>query len=57
MWVYVFTCTINLGVKTIVVTFPPLNEKLTRESIFEYIKVDYNWHRNHSATGFINPEY
>lgn len=32
---------------------PLLNGKQTRESIFEYIEVDYN---HHSAIGFISPE-
>jgi transposase InsO family protein len=35
---------------------PLLNGKQTRESIFEYIEVDYNRYRRHSAIGFISPE-
>lgn len=31
-------------------------EKQTRESIFEYIEVDYNRYRRHSTIGFISPE-
>ena len=35
---------------------PLQNGKKTRESIFEYIEVDYNRYRRHSAIGFISPE-
>lgn len=35
---------------------PLQNGKQTRESIFEYIEVDYNRYRRHSAIGFISPE-
>jgi transposase InsO family protein len=35
---------------------PLQNRKQTRESIFEYIEVDYNRYRRHSAIGFISPE-
>ena len=35
---------------------PLLNGKETRETIFEYIEVDYNRYRRHSAIGFISPE-
>lgn len=35
---------------------PLLNGKQTRESIFEYIEVDYNRCRRHNAIGFISPE-
>lgn len=35
---------------------PLQNAKQTRESIFEYIEVDYNRYRRHSAIGFISPE-
>ena len=35
----------------------PLQDgKQTRESIFEYIEVDYNRYRRHSAIGFVSPE-
>ena len=35
---------------------PLQNGKQTRGSIFEYIEVDYNRYRRHSAIGFISPE-
>ena len=35
---------------------PLQNGKQTRESICEYIEVDYNRYRRHSAIGFISPE-
>ena len=35
---------------------PLQSGKQTRESIFEYIEVDYNRYRRHSAIGFISPE-
>jgi putative transposase len=35
---------------------PLQNGKQTRESIFEYIEVDYNRYRRHSSIGFISPE-
>jgi putative transposase len=35
---------------------PLQNGKQTRESIFEYIEVDYNRYRRHNAIGFISPE-
>lgn len=27
-----------------------------KRQVFEYIKLDYNWHRRHSAIGMISPE-
>jgi transposase InsO family protein len=35
---------------------PLQNREKTREAIFEYIEVDYNRHRRHSANGFISPD-
>jgi putative transposase len=35
---------------------PLQNQEKTREAIFEYIEVDYNRYRRHSANGFISPE-
>jgi len=35
---------------------PLQNGKQTRESIFEYIEVDYNRYRRHSAIGFTSPD-
>ena len=36
---------------------PLQNSKQTREAVFEYIEVDYNRYRRHSAIGFISPEH
>lgn len=35
---------------------PLQNQEKTREAIFEYIEVDYNRKRRHSAIGYQNPE-
>jgi len=35
---------------------PLKNRAQTREAIFEYIEVDYNRYRRHSANGFVSPD-
>ena len=35
---------------------PLKNRTQTREAIFEYIEVNYNRYRRHSAIGFVSPD-
>jgi transposase InsO family protein len=35
---------------------PLQNREKTREAVFEYIEIDYNRQRRHSANGFVSPD-
>ena len=35
---------------------PPMNRKQMKQAVFEYIEVDYNRTRRHSAIGYLSPE-
>ncbi|WP_226565799.1 IS3 family transposase, partial [Shewanella chilikensis] len=35
---------------------PIMNRETMRRAVFEYIEVDYNRTRRHSALGYISPE-
>ena len=35
---------------------PPMNRKQMKQTVLEYLEVDYNRTRRHSAIGYLSPE-